>query len=63
MYLKSKYQSQLKVLQLALEKNRMGCNSAKPVVEMVSRLYRAGSPDNLTTRALRPTGHLMTPNG
>ncbi|GKV17207.1 hypothetical protein SLEP1_g27741 [Rubroshorea leprosula] len=36
-------------------------NSAKPVAEMVSRLYRAGSFDNPTTQALRPAGRLMTP--
>ncbi|GKV44447.1 hypothetical protein SLEP1_g51631 [Rubroshorea leprosula] len=41
----------------AVEKNRMRRNPAKPAAEMVSQLYRAGSPDNPATRALRPAEH------
>ncbi|GKU89556.1 hypothetical protein SLEP1_g3682 [Rubroshorea leprosula] len=62
MYLKSGFQSRLKVLQPTLEENIMCKKPAEPVAEMVSRLYRAGSSDNLATRALRLAGHLMTPN-
>ncbi|GKV13658.1 hypothetical protein SLEP1_g24645 [Rubroshorea leprosula] len=41
----------------AVEENRMCRNPAKPGAKMVSQLYRAGSPDNLATRALCLTKH------